>query len=102
MLLNAGFDPNYATADGTALHTAAFFRRLDVAKLLIANGVDTSIRNSNGKTALDLLYEHQANKTHEITNLIQSSAAWETIIDILESKDAIKYGHLRPIIYGYC
>lgn len=87
LLLNAGFDANYITPDGTALHMAAFFRRLDVAKLLIANGVDTTVRNCNGKTALDLLYEHQANKTHEITNLIQSSAAWETIIDILEGKD---------------
>lgn len=38
VLCHAGFDVNYVTEEGTALHVAALFGRLDVVKLLLDSG----------------------------------------------------------------
>ena len=37
----------------SSLIYAATFNRLEIAKLLIANGADTSLKDVRGKTALD-------------------------------------------------
>ncbi|MFP3023124.1 MAG: ankyrin repeat domain-containing protein [Wolbachia sp.] len=39
----------------TALHLALYQCRLDVAKVLVENGIDTSIRSTNGKTAFEII-----------------------------------------------
>ncbi|MCA7010245.1 ankyrin repeat domain-containing protein [Wolbachia endosymbiont of Tribolium confusum] len=39
----------------TALHLALYQCRLDIAKVLVENGIDTSIRSTNGKTAFEVI-----------------------------------------------
>ncbi|MFT4313618.1 MAG: ankyrin repeat domain-containing protein [Wolbachia pipientis] len=39
----------------TALHLALYQCRLDVAKVLVENSIDTSIRSTNGKTAFEVI-----------------------------------------------
>ena len=44
-----------ASGDGdTALGAAAFLGRAEMAKILIRAGIDTSIRNDSGQSALDI------------------------------------------------
>lgn len=38
---------------GTALHKAAELDRVDAVRFLIRKGADTSIKDANGRTALD-------------------------------------------------
>ena len=53
ILIDAGADLNYQTADGsTALHTAAAFGKTEVAKILIDAGIDLNTQNNEGSTAL--------------------------------------------------
>jgi ankyrin repeat protein len=54
-LLEAGADPNARQHGGfTALMTAAFSNRRDMAELLIAFNADVTVRNDEGKTAAEL------------------------------------------------
>ncbi len=51
-------DPNFRSElGGTALHEAAPSGSLEMVKLLLARGVDPSIRSKPGVTALDLAKE---------------------------------------------
>ncbi|XP_017267039.1 ankyrin repeat and sterile alpha motif domain-containing protein 1B isoform X3 [Kryptolebias marmoratus] len=70
-LLEAGMDVNCVTENGSALHEAALFGKMDVVRLLLDSGIDTSLRDSKGRTALDILKEHPAQKSQQITALIQ-------------------------------
>lgn len=54
-LLANGAGANATNGDGgTALGTAAFLGRDEMAKMLIDAGVDTSVRNDSGQSALDI------------------------------------------------
>ena len=54
-LLANGAGPSARNGDGsTALGTAAFLGRAEMAKVLIDAGIDTSIRNDSGQSALDI------------------------------------------------
>lgn len=54
-LLANGAGANATNGDGgTALGTAAFLGRAEMAKMLIDAGIDTSLRNDSGQTALDI------------------------------------------------
>lgn len=44
---------------------------MDVVHLLLDSGIDTHLRDSQGRTALELLKEHSAPKSQQITALIQ-------------------------------
>ncbi|XP_060770270.1 ankyrin repeat and sterile alpha motif domain-containing protein 1B isoform X5 [Neoarius graeffei] len=44
---------------------------MDVVRLLLDSGIDVNIRDCHGKTALDILREHPAQKSQQITALIQ-------------------------------
>ncbi|XP_077399815.1 ankyrin repeat and sterile alpha motif domain-containing protein 1B isoform X5 [Vanacampus margaritifer] len=70
-LLEAGMDVNCVTENGSALHEAALFGKMDVVRLLLDSGIDTHLRDSQGRTALDILREHPAVKSQQITALIQ-------------------------------
>ncbi|XP_013859671.1 ankyrin repeat and sterile alpha motif domain-containing protein 1B isoform X2 [Austrofundulus limnaeus] len=70
-LLEAGMDVNCVTENGSALHEAALFGKMDVVRLLLDSGIDTSLRDSKGRTALEILKEHPAPKSQQITALIQ-------------------------------
>ncbi|XP_037099115.1 ankyrin repeat and sterile alpha motif domain-containing protein 1B isoform X3 [Syngnathus acus] len=77
-LLEAGMDVNCVTENGSALHEAALFGKTDVVRLLLDSGIDTNLRDSQGRTALDILKEHPAVKSQQITALIQEYVTEET------------------------
>uniref|UniRef100_A0A667ZKR3 Ankyrin repeat and sterile alpha motif domain containing 1B n=1 Tax=Myripristis murdjan TaxID=586833 RepID=A0A667ZKR3_9TELE len=66
-LLEAGMDVNCVTENGSALHEAALFGKMDVVRLLLDSGIDANLRDSQGRTALDILKEHPAQKSQQIT-----------------------------------
>ncbi|KAK9525759.1 hypothetical protein VZT92_016441 [Zoarces viviparus] len=78
-LLEAGMDVNCVTENGSALHEAALCGKMDVVRLLLDSEIDTSLKNSQGRTALEILREHPAPKSQQITALIQ-----EYMIDEME------------------
>ncbi|XP_058263796.1 ankyrin repeat and sterile alpha motif domain-containing protein 1B isoform X4 [Hemibagrus wyckioides] len=71
VLLEAGMDVNTETEKGSALHEAALYGKMDVVRLLLDSGIDVNIRDCHGKTALEILKEHPAQKSQQITALIQ-------------------------------
>uniref|UniRef100_A0A8C9YYY2 Ankyrin repeat and sterile alpha motif domain containing 1B n=1 Tax=Sander lucioperca TaxID=283035 RepID=A0A8C9YYY2_SANLU len=66
-LLEAGMDVNCVTENGSALHEAALFGKMDVVRLLLDSAIDTNLRDSQGRTALEILGEHPAQKSQQIT-----------------------------------
>ncbi|XP_054480387.1 ankyrin repeat and sterile alpha motif domain-containing protein 1B [Anoplopoma fimbria] len=70
-LLEAGMDVNCVTENGSALHEAALCGKMDVVRLLLDSEIDTSLRDTQGRTALEILREHPAPKSQQITALIQ-------------------------------
>ncbi|XP_035281362.1 ankyrin repeat and sterile alpha motif domain-containing protein 1B-like isoform X7 [Anguilla anguilla] len=81
VLLEAGMDVNCQTEKGSALHEAALFGKMDVVRLLLDSGIDANIRDCQGRTALEILREHPAQKSQQITALIQ-----EYMMEDLDSK----------------
>uniref|UniRef100_A0A8C6KQJ1 Ankyrin repeat and sterile alpha motif domain containing 1B n=1 Tax=Nothobranchius furzeri TaxID=105023 RepID=A0A8C6KQJ1_NOTFU len=69
-LLEAGMDVNCVTENGSALHEAALFGKMDVVRLLLDSGIEASLRDSRGRTALEILKEHPAPKSQQITYLM--------------------------------
>jgi ankyrin repeat protein len=49
-LLNIGVNVNQKTINGTALHTACAYGKLEIAKMLVRHGADTAIKDSRGWT----------------------------------------------------
>uniref|UniRef100_A0A3B3D626 Ankyrin repeat and sterile alpha motif domain containing 1B n=1 Tax=Oryzias melastigma TaxID=30732 RepID=A0A3B3D626_ORYME len=70
-LLDAGMEVNCVTENGSALHEAALFGKMDVVRLLLDSGIDTGLIDCRGRTALEILREHPAPKSQQITALIQ-------------------------------
>ncbi|XP_070784740.1 ankyrin repeat and sterile alpha motif domain-containing protein 1B isoform X1 [Enoplosus armatus] len=89
-LLEAGMDVNCVTENGSALHEAALFGKMDVVRLLLDSGIDTNLRDSQGRTALEILREHPATKSQQITALIQ-----EYMMDEMERMSIVE----EPIRY---
>ncbi|XP_029019474.1 ankyrin repeat and sterile alpha motif domain-containing protein 1B isoform X3 [Betta splendens] len=76
-LLEAGMDVNCVTENGSALHEAALFGKMDVVRLLLDSGIDIDLTDSQERTALEILREHPAPKSQQITALIQEYAVDE-------------------------
>lgn len=62
MLLKAGANPNISIDDhlATPLMRASYYGKLNIVKLLLDNGADPSIKNSNDHTAWDLAVQQQS------------------------------------------
>ncbi|XP_044199179.1 ankyrin repeat and sterile alpha motif domain-containing protein 1B isoform X3 [Thunnus albacares] len=84
-LLEAGMDVNCMTENGSALHEAALFGKMNVVRLLLDSGIDTNLRDSQGRTALEILREHPAPKSQQITALIQ-----EYVTDEMERRSIVE------------
>ncbi|XP_030295187.1 ankyrin repeat and sterile alpha motif domain-containing protein 1B isoform X1 [Sparus aurata] len=84
-LLEAGMDVNCVTENGSALHEAALFGKMDVVRLLLHSGIETNLRDSQGRTALEILREHPAPKSQQITALIQ-----EFLMDEMERRSIVE------------
>ncbi|XP_070566110.1 ankyrin repeat and SAM domain-containing protein 1A-like isoform X2 [Ptychodera flava] len=70
-LLDAGADINGKSSCGTALHEAALYGKLEVVRLLMEHGVDTTCRNEDKKTALEIVEENLSPKSQEISAMIK-------------------------------
>ncbi|XP_032730202.1 ankyrin repeat and sterile alpha motif domain-containing protein 1B isoform X11 [Lontra canadensis] len=71
VLLEAGMDVSCQTEKGSALHEAALFGKVDVVRVLLETGIDANIRDSLGRTVLDILKEHPSQKSLQIATLLQ-------------------------------
>ncbi|MED6247790.1 Ankyrin repeat and sterile alpha motif domain-containing protein 1B [Ataeniobius toweri] len=58
---------------------------MDVVRLLLDSGIDTSLRDSQGRTALEILRDHPAPKSQQITALIQ-----EYMMDEMEEQSILE------------
>ncbi|XP_064602362.1 ankyrin repeat and SAM domain-containing protein 1A-like isoform X2 [Liolophura sinensis] len=54
-LLNTGFEIGLKTSHGTALHEACCYCKADAIRLLLDKGIPVSEKDSQGKTAIDIL-----------------------------------------------
>ncbi|XP_056434984.1 ankyrin repeat and sterile alpha motif domain-containing protein 1B [Gadus chalcogrammus] len=61
----------FQTENGSALHEAALFGKMDVVRLLLGSGIDANLCDFQGRTALEILREHPAQQSQQITALIQ-------------------------------
>ncbi|XP_038170413.1 ankyrin repeat and sterile alpha motif domain-containing protein 1B isoform X7 [Arvicola amphibius] len=71
VLLEAGMDVSCQTEKGSALHEAALFGKVDVVRVLLETGIDANIKDSLGRTVLDILEEHPSQKSLQIATLLQ-------------------------------
>ncbi|KAK3586047.1 hypothetical protein CHS0354_033170 [Potamilus streckersoni] len=75
LLLQAGVNVNRVTLQGTALHEAAPFGKIDVVRLLIDCGVDVNKTNSYDQTALDIVNKLTTNRAaKEIKQLLKEAS----------------------------
>ncbi|XP_048356472.1 ankyrin repeat and sterile alpha motif domain-containing protein 1B isoform X9 [Sphaerodactylus townsendi] len=71
VLLEAGMDVSSQTEKGSALHEAALFGKVDVVRILLERGIDANIKDSLGRTVLDILKEHPSQQSLQIAALLQ-------------------------------
>uniref|UniRef100_A0A8C4VEX5 Ankyrin repeat and sterile alpha motif domain containing 1B n=1 Tax=Gopherus evgoodei TaxID=1825980 RepID=A0A8C4VEX5_9SAUR len=71
VLLEAGMDVSCQTEKGSALHEASLFGKVDVVRILLETGIDANIKDSLGRTVLDILKEHPSQQSLQIATLLQ-------------------------------
>ncbi|KAJ7329947.1 hypothetical protein JRQ81_016121 [Phrynocephalus forsythii] len=71
VLLEAGIDVSCQTEKGSALHEAALFGKVDVVRILLDTGIDANIKDSLGRTVLEILKEHPSQQSLQIAALLQ-------------------------------
>ncbi|XP_074867465.1 ankyrin repeat and sterile alpha motif domain-containing protein 1B isoform X6 [Carettochelys insculpta] len=71
VLLESGMDVSCQTEKGSALHEAALFGKVDVVRILLETGIDANIKDSLGRTVLDILKEHPSQQSLQIATLLQ-------------------------------
>lgn len=81
LLLEAKADPDFkeSNAGMTPLHWAAAKANVDLVKLLLDHGADPSIRNDEGRTALEIVEINQAHS---------ASAEKRTVLGLLKEAEA--------------
>uniref|UniRef100_F7BKL1 Ankyrin repeat and sterile alpha motif domain containing 1B n=1 Tax=Monodelphis domestica TaxID=13616 RepID=F7BKL1_MONDO len=88
VLLEAGMDVSCQTEKGSALHEAALFGKVDVVRLLLETGIDANIKDSLGRTVLDVLKEHPSQKSLQIAALLQEYLEGGDKTTILEENES--------------
>lgn len=75
-LLPLGLDPNKVDEEGqNALHWATYYGKLDQVQLLLAHGMSPTVKNFEGKTAIDIArekIEHTQNPPPEYRKMIEN------------------------------
>ncbi|EYC32308.1 hypothetical protein Y032_0003g1508 [Ancylostoma ceylanicum] len=79
-----GFDIDFVTDEGSALHVAAMFGQVDAVKYLTSEGINPHVRDSKGRTALEVLREHEQHRISDLTHIIQSREGWSECRQIIE------------------
>uniref|UniRef100_A0A915ADP6 Ankyrin repeat and sterile alpha motif domain-containing protein 1B n=1 Tax=Parascaris univalens TaxID=6257 RepID=A0A915ADP6_PARUN len=85
ILCQSGFDLDYVTEEGSALHVAALFGKVDAVKLLLKQGISVETRDSQGRTVLETLREHECEKASDLTQVIQSREGWSECRKLIEA-----------------
>ncbi len=92
-LLDCGANINATNYKGfTPLHLASFYCRPDIVKLLLFNNADTSIKDMNSKTALNVAGGYRrnmcdSNTRQEIVSILEYVTFTVTIKTVLEVDD---------------
>lgn len=95
VLLHAGFNVNMRTKSGTALHEAALCGKVEVVRTLLEHGANTSIRDSNNFTVIDLLSQfNTAQASQEIMMLLKRES---TILYYVFHSYSYNYSHKKNI-----
>lgn len=77
------------------------YKLINIVYLMCISGIDTSLRDSKGRTALDILKEHPAPKAQQITALIQGETnpslnlLTNWVITVAEKHTCNKYHTLK-------
>jgi len=87
VLLENGADPNVTLQSLTPLHVAAFAGYPDIVELLLKHGADPSIRDSDGKTALDFARESNRKDVVKIIEEFISRSGGKSIRTIMEEEE---------------
>lgn len=86
-LLSVGADPSARYADqNTPMHTACFFGRDEIARLLIDAGADLTLQSADGQRPPDAL-EHTKQITEFIANLVKVPIDFE---EVSQGRELIK------------
>ncbi|XP_028638869.1 ankyrin repeat and sterile alpha motif domain-containing protein 1B [Grammomys surdaster] len=97
VLLEAGMDVSCQTEKGSALHEAALFGKVDVVRVLLETGIDANIKDSLGRTVLDILKEHPSQKSLQIATLLQDyleGAGRSAVLEEHAQEDTAQETHL--------
>nr|XP_054095211.1 ankyrin repeat and sterile alpha motif domain-containing protein 1B isoform X10 [Callithrix jacchus] len=97
VLLEAGMDVSCQTEKGSALHEAALFGKVDVVRVLLETGIDANIKDSLGRTVLDILKEHPSQKSLQIATLLQEyleGMGRSTVLEEPVQEDATQETHI--------
>ncbi|VDM37031.1 unnamed protein product [Toxocara canis] len=92
ILCQSGFDLDYVTEEGSALHVAALFGKVEAVKLLLEQGISVETRDSQGRTVLETLREHESEKASDLTQVIQSREGWSECRKLIEG---LHYNFMR-------
>lgn len=63
---------NSVTENGSALHEAVFYGRVDIVRILLDYRIDTSLVNKQGKNVFDLLEQLNTGVSRTIESIIES------------------------------
>ncbi|XP_073069776.1 ankyrin repeat and sterile alpha motif domain-containing protein 1B isoform X10 [Manis javanica] len=97
VLLEAGMDVSCQTEKGSALHEAALFGKVDVVRVLLETGIDANIKDSLGRTVLDILKEHPSQKSLQIATLLQEyleGVGRSTVLEEHVQEDTTQESHI--------
>ncbi|XP_057342466.1 ankyrin repeat and sterile alpha motif domain-containing protein 1B isoform X3 [Manis pentadactyla] len=97
VLLEAGMDVSCQTEKGSALHEAALFGKVDVVRILLETGIDANIKDSLGRTVLDILKEHPSQKSLQIATLLQEyleGVGRSTVLEEHVQEDTTQESHI--------
>ncbi|XP_071478047.1 uncharacterized protein [Diadema antillarum] len=77
LLLEAGCDINKTTKNGTALHEAAVFGKIEVVRVLLEHrqSIDVEIADSHSETALQKIESHSSKVSQDISKMIMGESA---------------------------
>lgn len=62
---------------GSALHEAALCGKEDTVRLLLDKGIDTSLKNKDGKNVLEMLSEYTAEQARRIQAIIRDHISYQ-------------------------
>ncbi|KIH49866.1 ankyrin repeat protein, partial [Ancylostoma duodenale] len=92
-----GFDIDFVTDEGSALHVAAMFGQVDAVKYLTNEGINPHVRDSKGRTALEVLREHEQHRISDLTHIIQSREGWSECRQIIEGTSQLAVVSYRDV-----